>query len=100
MTKQASDEVALKCNMSAEEVNKSEGIPAIVDSNALVIPDANISIETKGQFNRVPIKAGLKVEKSRLGNVLLELYDIEGFVEPRKLKKVDLGLDLYQMEKV
>jgi hypothetical protein len=35
-----------------------------------------------------------------LGKAMSELYDIEGSVESEKRLKIDLDVDLYQMEKV
>jgi hypothetical protein len=62
--------------MSVEETNKvGEG------NNALVVCDAQVSHELE--------------EK-----IMPELYNLENCVETEKPVKIDLDLDLYQMEKV
>jgi hypothetical protein len=76
LTKQPVDEDVLKFHVTVEKPSKvGEG------NNALVVCDAQVSHELE--------------EK-----VMPELYNLEDCVEPAKPVKIDLDLDLYQMEKV
>jgi hypothetical protein len=94
LTKQAPDENALKCHLSLDEANK------IVESNALVVCDTPASPEMEDEIEVTPIRTGIKSRKNRLGKIMPELYDLENCVEPEKPVKINLDIDLYQMEKV
>jgi hypothetical protein len=47
----------------------------------------------------MPIRNEIKT-RSRLGKIMPELYNLENGVETEKPVKIELDLDLYQMEKV
>ena len=99
MTKQTADENTLKCHMTVEGVNKvSESVTKIIDNNALVICDVNASPEKEDQLKTTPIKTGIKSETNRLGKIMPELYNLENCITSEKPVKIDLDLDLYQME--
>lgn len=99
MTKQTADENALKCHMSVEGANKvSESVTKMMDNNALVICDENASPENEDQLKTTPIKTGIKSETDRLGKIMPELYNLENCIGSEKPVKIDLDLDLYQME--
>lgn len=94
MTKQPSAESALKCHLAMDEAKK------VVESNALVVCGAPVIPELEDALDVTSIGTGVKSETSRLGKVMRELYNLEDCVKSEKPVKIDLGLDLYQMEKV
>jgi cell division GTPase FtsZ len=99
LTKQTADETTLKYHMTVEEANKaSENGTKTMDNNALIICNVNASPEREDQLKTTPIKTGIKSETNRLGKIMPELYNLENCIEPEKPVKIDLDLDLYQME--
>ena len=85
--------------MTVEEANKvSESSAKMMDNNALVICDVNTSPEREDQLKTTPIKTGIKSETNKLGKIMPELYNLENCIEPEKPVKINLDLDLYQME--
>jgi len=99
LTKQAADETTLKCHMTVEGANKvSESVTKMMGNTALVICDVNASPENEDQLKTTPIKTGIKSKTDRLGKIMPELYNLENCVESEKPVKIDLDLDLYQME--
>jgi len=99
LTKQASDEATLKCHMPLEEATKIIGNTAkLMDTNALVFLGARLSPEERVKPKRTVVKARVGVLRSRLGKIMHRLYDLEAGKEPEKPSKIDLDLDLYQME--
>lgn len=97
MTKHTADETTLKCHISVEGDNKvSESATKIMDNNALAIYDVNAIPEN--QLKTTPIKTGIKSETDRLGKIMPELYNLENCIGSEKSVKIDLDLDLYQME--
>jgi hypothetical protein len=93
LTKQPSDENALKCHPLIEEANKVKG-------NALVVCDVQSSPELEEKLEVTPIGTEMKSKANELGKIVAELYDLEDCVESEKPVKINLDLDLYQMEKV
>ena len=49
---------------------------------------------------RVPTKTGIKTKRNTLEKIVPELYNLEACTNSEKQVKIDLDLDLYQMEKV
>jgi hypothetical protein len=94
LTKHASDESLLKCHLTVEEAKK------VVEDNALVVCDAQASPEFEDELEVAPIKTGFKSKSNRLGKIMPELYNLEDCVESEKPVKINLDLDLYQMEQV
>ena len=96
MTKQPSDEIVLKGHLVLEEANKvvSSVTEAIVN-NALVIRGAH-NIEHEGELDVTQVMTKKNTVKSKLRQIMPELYDIEKGAEAEKPLEVDL--DLYQME--
>jgi hypothetical protein len=96
LTKHAADETALKCHVTVEGDNKvSESVAKVMGNNALVICDVN---DSPDQLKTTPIKTGIKSKTDRLGKIMPELYNLENGVESEKPVKIDLDVDLYQME--
>jgi len=94
LTKQTPEETALKCHMTMEEANKVGG------GNALVICGAQASHVLEDKLEVPSSRNGIKFKKTRLGKIMPELYNLENCTESEKSVKIDLDLDLYQMEKV
>lgn len=90
LTKHPADENPLKLHV---ELNK------IGDVDALLVCGSQVGAELEENIEVVPVKNEMET-KSRLGKIMLELYDLEKCVEPEKPVKINLDLDLYQMEKV
>ena len=93
MTK-ATDENPFKFHLPAAEVNKSG------DVDALVVCDMHVGTELEEKIKAAPIKKDIKPVKGVLGKIMPELYNLENCVKTEKPVKIDLDLDLYQMEKV
>ncbi|HUT16722.1 MAG TPA: hypothetical protein VMW84_00275 [Acidobacteriota bacterium] len=99
MTKQTAEETTLKCHMTVEEANKvGESGTKMMDNNALIICDVNASPDREDQLKTTPIKTGIKSETNRLGKIMPELYNLENYIKSEKPVKINLDLDLYQME--
>lgn len=100
MTKQPVDEAALKCHLPLEGAGKvGENVTNVMSNNALVICDVDVVPERTVPLKTAPIKTHVK-EADKLGKVMCELYNLESGVESDKPVKINLDLDLYQMEKV
>ena len=93
MTK-AADENPFKFHLPAAEVNKSG------DVDALVVCDMHVGTELEEKIKAAPIKKDIKPVKGVLGKIMPELYNLENCVKTEKPVKIDLDLNLYQMEKV
>jgi hypothetical protein len=99
LTKHIADETTLKCHISVEGDNKvSESATKMMGNNALVICDVNAIPENENQLKTTQIKTGKKSETDRLGKIMPELYNLENCIGSEKSVKIDLDLDLYQME--
>ena len=99
MTKQTSDEAESKCHISVEGANKvGESITKMMGNNALIICDVNASPERGDQLKTKQIKTEIKSETDSLGKIMPELYNLENCIESEKTLKINLDLDLYQME--
>ena len=87
------DETALKCHLTVEEPKK------LVEDNALVVCDMQ-DRPTLKKLEVTQIRAGVKLKKIGLEKMVPELYNLEDSIESEKPVKIDLDLDLYQMEEV
>ena len=97
LTKQASDETALRCHVTLEGGNKvSPSLTEAIVKNALVINSTHINSEQEGKCKRALVKTRMNSLRSRLGRIMRRLYDLESESEPEKPLNIDL--DLYQME--
>ena len=93
LTKQATDENPFKFHLPAEDVNKTGEV------DALVVCDVHVSAELEEKNEISTIMNEMK-PKGVLETVMPELYNLENNVKTEKPCKIDLDLDLYQMEKV
>ena len=97
MTKQASDEAAVKCHVALEGASKIvENTAKMMDITALVVCGAQMRPEREGKPKLAIVKIGMNLLRSRLGRIMRRLYDLESSGEPEKPLNVDL--DVYQME--
>jgi hypothetical protein len=93
LTKPIADDVALKYPLAVEEPKKLE-------ATALVVCDTQANPELECELEVVPVRTEIKSKNSILGKIMPELYDLENGVVKEKPVKIELDLDLYQMEKV
>jgi hypothetical protein len=75
-----------------------EGVNKIGGGNPLVVCSAQTSLALEGKFEVPLSRNSVKLKKIRLGRIMPELYNLENCVESEKPVKIDLDLDLYQME--
>ena len=94
LTKQPVDENALKLHVEVEELTK------VGEVDAIMVCGAQVSSKLEERVKVVPVENEMESEGGRLGKIMLELYDLENGVEPEKHMKINLNLDLYQMEEV
>jgi hypothetical protein len=95
LTKQNPEEI-VKCHLSLDDASKVS-VTGVLDDEVLGLHGARVRPK---KIVKPKVKAVAVVSrKSELGKAVSELYDIEGSVEPEKRLKIDLNLDLYQMEK-
>ena len=92
MTKHV-DDSALKCHLTVEEPKK------LVEENALAVCDVQANPELESNLEVTQIRTGIKT-RGLLEKMVPELYNLEDCAESEKPVKIDLDLDLYQMEKV
>ena len=100
MTKQSPDEITAKCHINIEEVDKARTRTTdILNKNALAIRSAQITPEDRIERK---IKAALiqknKICQTEVGKIMSKLYNIETAIEHEKPSKIDISLNLYQME--
>ncbi len=94
MTKQPPNETALKCDLFIEQSNK------IVENNALAVCDVPANAQFESNIEVAEIRTEIKPRTIILGTIMPGLYNLEEHDESEKPVKIDLDLDLYQMEKV
>jgi len=92
LTKHVPDE-ALKCHLTVEEPKE------LVKENALVVSNVPASSELEKKLKVTQLNQ-VKPEINTPETVMPELYNLEECAEKEKQVKIDLDLDLYQMEKV
>lgn len=92
MTKHIPDD-ALKCHLNVEEPKK------LVKENALVVCDVQAKPELESKLEVTQIKTK-KPKSDRQDIMVPELHNLEAYPETEKPIKINLDLDLYQMEKV
>ena len=100
MTKQTPDEITVKCQINLEEVDKTRTRTTdVLNKNALAIRNAQITPEDRIERK---IKAALiqknKICQTEVGKIMSKLYNIETAIEHEKPSKIDISLNLYQME--
>ena len=91
------DEIAVKGHMGLEEANKViESTTEMVCKEALIVCGSQINPLHEIKPKTVPVRMKTRSLRSRLGQIMHKLYDLEPSSEPEKQLKIDL--DLYQME--
>jgi hypothetical protein len=97
LTRQVSDETAVRFHVTLEEGNKvSPVVTEAIVKDALMIRSPTARAEQDGKRRRSAVKAKASMLRSRLGRIMRGLYDLESGNEPEKPLNVDF--DLYQME--
>jgi hypothetical protein len=100
LTKQISDENTLKYQTALAEANKVDiTVTNMIDDHPLAICNTHDSLGKEGQLETVPIEVEMKSETSGTGGILRELFNLENWIASEKPVKIELDLDLYQMEK-
>jgi len=101
LTKQTVDDATLKSHVVVEGAGKvGEIVTKMMSYNALVIYDATVVPDRAVPLKTAPMKTKMKSETDKLGKIMHELYNLEDCVKSEKPVKIDLDVDLYQMEKV
>ncbi len=99
MTKHAPEEATLRYQLAIEEATKVTSIVTeIMPKNSLAICDAYAKPAQKNKPKAIPVNSRISSVKSRLGKFMYRLYNLESCNEPEKPLKIDLDVDLYQME--
>lgn len=93
MTKHIPDD-AIKCHLNVEEPKK------LVEDDALVVCDVQAKPELESTLEVTQIRTDIKSKSDMQDIMVPELHNLEDCPEPEKPIKINLGLDLYQMEKV
>ncbi len=93
MTKHIPDDVALKCPLAVEAPKKLE-------ANALVAGGTQANPALECELEVMPVRTEIKSKDKMLGKNMSELYNLEEGVKTEKPVKIELDIDLYQMEKV
>ena len=100
LTKQSPDEITAKCQVDLDGVEKARTRTTdVLNKNSLAIRSAQITPEDRIEHK---IKAALiqknKICQTEVGKIMSKLYNIEATVEREKPSKIDIDLELYQME--
>ena len=101
MTKHAIDDGLTKYHMPLEEANKIiENNVTLIEPNRIGLCAGHLSSASGVQpkLGVAKPKARVASFKNKVGRIMNRLYDLESSSEPEKPLKVDLGVDLYQME--
>jgi hypothetical protein len=98
LTKHSTDEIAMKCNVILDQADRvRSGIAGVLDKNALAIPSKPIGTEVKMDPKVKLIVARKEISNNRLEKIMSEIHDVENG-EREKPVKIELDVDLYQME--
>ena len=68
--------------------------------NALLICDVTNSSKPKNEIELIQINTEIKPNLKELKRIMPELYNLEDYDETENKVKINLDLDLYQMERV
>ncbi|MBT0159875.1 hypothetical protein G4O51_07810 [Candidatus Bathyarchaeota archaeon A05DMB-2] len=98
MTKQSPEEIAVKCHLSLEEASKV-CVTDVLDKDVLGMRGAQVRPTKIGKPKVKVAVAKRSFVKGELAKIMSELYDIESCEHEKRLK-IELDVDLYQMEKV
>jgi hypothetical protein len=93
LTKHTPDDI-LKFHLPVEEPKK------LVEENAQAICNVQTKPNLESKLEIPQIKAEIKPQINTPGKTMPELYNLEECTEPEKPVKINLNIDLYQMEKV
>ena len=92
MTKHVPDENALRWPLTVDEPKKP------VENKPFVTCDMQVSPKLESKFEVATVNTTVKPKVNVLEKIIPKLYDLEELFEPQKSVKINLDLDLYQME--
>ena len=100
MTKQSPDEITAKCHVNLDEIDKARTCTTdVLNKSALAIRSAQITPEDRIEGKiKVALIQKNKICQTEVGKIMSKLYNIETTVEREKPFKIDIDLELYQME--
>ncbi len=99
MTKHSTDDMAIKCHVNLDQAEKVRtGVTVVFDKNALAIPTTSVGSKIEAVPKVKIVATRRELFKAKLENIMSEICDIENTVEREKPTKIDLQVDLYQME--
>ena len=98
MTKQLSDENSLKYQLATEANKVKASIDSLIENPHLAICNTHGSREKESQFKDFQIETTVMSEPANPGKLMIELFNLENWVESETPVKIKLDLDLYQME--
>ena len=94
MIKNTSDNSTLKCHLTVEEPKE------LAEKNALIVGNTQDSLKIENKFKVTQIKTEIKSKRNWLEKILPELYNLEDRSYLKKMAKIELDLDIYQMESI
>jgi hypothetical protein len=98
LTKHSTDEITMKCNVTLDQADRvRSGIAGVLDNNALAIRSKPMETEVKIDPKVKLIVTRKEISKNRLEKIMSEIHDVENG-EREKPVKIELDVDLYQME--
>jgi hypothetical protein len=97
LTRHTPDENILKCTSTITETKAFENLSKPID-NSLVLYNLpnNSEIEKEIQLNQ--LNKNITLTQSLVEKPMIKLYDLEKNENPTSSIKIDLDIDLYQME--
>ncbi len=93
LTKHTAED-AFKLHLTMEEPKK------IVEQNTHAVCNVPISPEPESKLDVPQINPEINSNINKVGKMMCNLYNLEEFAESEKPVKINLDLDLYQMEDV
>lgn len=98
MTKHSTEEITMKCNVALDQADRvRSGIAGVLDKNGLSTRSKPIGTEVKMDPKVKLIVIRKEISKNRLEKIMSEIHDVENG-EREKPVKIELDVDLYQME--
>ena len=93
MTKPTPEDT-LKCHLTVEEPKE------LIEKNTIVVSNVQTSPELNNETQVSQITTEIKPIRKEPQKTVPQLYNLEDYAEPEKPVKINLDLDLYQMEKI
>ncbi|MCW3998592.1 MAG: hypothetical protein NWF10_08525 [Candidatus Bathyarchaeota archaeon] len=97
MTRQTPEENILKCTSELAETKAFENLSNPID-NSLLLHNLPTNSEIEQETKLSQLKRDLTITQSLVKQPMTKLYDLEKKENPISSTKIDLDIDLYQME--